>query len=406
MELAKTQHISHIPKDESLPRGVKIIAWARTIRWIGWGFGEALIPIFIFSFSSTFAEAGLFRSTYEIATLLALPIIGAWADRTSAKYLIIVALLLYPLVGVSYFLAGFFGAAIFIIIARGLNGTLWGMENIGVSTYYRRLANHNNLGSSFGYIETWSNFGWIIAALIGMYLVSFVPIHYLLLAISPAAVVALFVALRAPRDISRNGNAKSDSLVSSYRKAFSEWKSWNNHLWLLGALVIFSGIIEALMWFFIPIDAYIDGAKPAMVVLLVVIAAIPTLFGYTLGKIADKRNKYFLIAIGLLGVAVIMIGLAIFPQYAFKLIASFALGVLLELFAVIQKILVTTLGPAETYGQRGSAFESVATLGDLSAPLILGVALDVAGFTNVSFIIASVAVILCISYALVKNRRA
>ena len=406
MELAKKQHISHIPKDEPLPRGVKIIAWARTIRWIGWGFGEALIPIFIFQFSHSFAEAGLLRSTYEIVMLLALPIIGAWADRTSAKYLIVVALLLYPLVGVSYFLAGIFGAAIFIVIARGLNGALWGMENIGVSTYYRRLTNHNNLGSSFGYIETWSNFGWIIAALIGMYLVSFIPIHYLLLAISPAAIIALFVALRAPKDILHNNSQCSNSLVSSYRKAFSEWKSWNNHLWLLGALVIFSGIIEALMWFFIPIDAYIGGAKPAMVVLLVVIAAIPTLFGYTLGKIADKQNKYTLIAVGLLGVAVIMIGLAIFPQYAFKLIASFALGVLLELFAVIQKILVTTLGPSETYGQRGSAFESVATLGDLSAPLILGIALDVTGFTNVSFIIASVAVILCISYTLVKNKLA
>lgn len=404
MELAKTQHIRHIPKDKSLPRGIKIIAWARTIRWIGWGFGEALIPIFIFSFSSSFAEAGLFRSTYEIATLLALPIIGAWADRTSAKYLIIVALILYPLVGVSYFLAGLLGAAIFIVIARAMNGALWGLENIGVSTYYRRLANHNNLGSSFGYIETWSNFGWIIAALIGMYLVSFVPIHYLLLAISPTAIIALFVALRAPRDISKNGNGKSDSLVSSYRKAFSEWKTWNNHLWLLGALVIFSAIIEALMWFFIPIDAYISGAKPAMVVLLVVIAAIPTLFGYTLGKIADKKNKYSLIAIGLFGIAVVMVGLAIFPNYAFKLIASFALGVLLELFAVIQKILVTTLGPAETYGQRGSAFESVATLGDLTAPLILGIALDVVGFTNVSTIIASVAIILCISYALIKNK--
>ena len=404
MELEKTQHIRHIPKDKSLPRGIKIIAWARTIRWIGWGFGEALIPIFIFSFSSSFAEAGLFRSTYEIATLLALPIIGAWADRTSAKYLIIVALILYPLVGVSYFLAGLLGAAIFIVIARAMNGALWGLENIGVSTYYRRLANHNNLGSSFGYIETWSNFGWIIAALIGMYLVSFVPIHYLLLAISPTAIIALFVALRAPRDISKNGNGKSDSLVSSYRKAFSEWKTWNNHLWLLGALVIFSAIIEALMWFFIPIDAYISGAKPAMVVLLVVIAAIPTLFGYTLGKIADKKNKYSLIAIGLFGIAVVMMGLAIFPNYAFKLIASFALGVLLELFAVIQKILVTTLGPAETYGQRGSAFESVATLGDLTAPLILGIALDVVGFTNVSTIIASVAIILCISYAFIKNK--
>jgi predicted MFS family arabinose efflux permease len=84
-----------------------------------------------------------------------------------------------------------------------------------------------------------------------------------------------------------------------------------------------------------------------------------------MGKITDKRNEYTLIISGLVGVALVMAGLAIFPQYGFKLIASFLLGVLLELFSIIQKSLVTVLGPSESYGKRGSAFESIATLGDL-----------------------------------------
>ncbi len=392
---------------EPLPYGVKLIAWARTVRWIGWGFGEALIPLLIFSFSKTFAEAGLLRSTYEITLLLALPIIGAIADRKSAKYLIVVALALYPLVGVSYFFAGVFGAAIFIVIARGLNGFLWGMENIGVSTYYRRIANRANIGSSFGYIESWSNFGWIIAALIGMVLVSYVPIYYLLLAISPAAIIALFIALKAPKDTLLNvdgAKKQNSSLIHSYKSAFVEWRTWNGHLWLLGGLVLFSGLIEALMWFFIPIDAYIAGAKPSFVVLLSVIAAIPTLFGYTIGKMADKRNEYSLIISGLVGVALVMAGLALFPQYAFKLVASFLLGVLLELFSIIQKSLVTVLGPSESYGKRGSAFESIATLGDLTAPLILGISLDLLGFGNVAWLIAIVAVVLGCAYATLRPK--
>ena len=35
----------------------------------------------------------------------------------------------------------------------------------------------------------------------------------------------------------------------------------------------------------------------------------------------------------------------------------FLLGIILELFYVAQSALITTLGPAETYGRRGSAFE-------------------------------------------------
>jgi len=118
MDAATAKRLPQTPKSEPLSDGVKQIALARTIRWIGWGFGESLIPLFIFYFSRSFAEAGLFKSIYDIATLLTLPIIGAWADRTPAKSLIVVALLLYPLVGLSYFLAGVFGAAIFIVLAR------------------------------------------------------------------------------------------------------------------------------------------------------------------------------------------------------------------------------------------------------------------------------------------------
>ncbi len=73
--LQLSRHRIHI-KHSELPYGVRIIAWTRAIRWVGWGLGEALIPIFIFSFSSTFAEAGFFRGVYDIVSLLSLPIIG------------------------------------------------------------------------------------------------------------------------------------------------------------------------------------------------------------------------------------------------------------------------------------------------------------------------------------------
>ena len=41
---------------------------------------------------------------------------------------------------------------------------------------------------------------WIAAAIIGMYLVSFLPIHYLLFAIAPFSIIAYFIALKVPKD--------------------------------------------------------------------------------------------------------------------------------------------------------------------------------------------------------------
>ncbi len=402
--LSHRRKIFHHHHERPLPYAVRLIAWIRALRWFGWGFGESLIPVFIFLFANTFAEAGLLRSVYEIVSLVALPIIGMWADKVSAKRLILLALLLYPLVGLNYLLAGVSGVAIFIVLARAINGVTWELENIGVETYYRRTATSHNISTSFGYIDTWSYFAWIVAALIGMVLVKFVPVHYLLFAIVPTSILCYVIALHIPKDkIHAEPAEPKTSFIRSYASAVGEWRTWDRQLWLLSVLIFFCGIISALMWFFIPIDAYLEGTNLSLVVLLTIMGAVPSLFGYYLGRIADKWNKYSLIGVGLICVALVMLALAIFPQYGFKLIASLILGGVLELFSILRGTLVTLLGPSETYGRRGSAVESIAILGDLVAPLLLGISLDVLGFSYVAYIVAAVALVLGIAYRYCKK---
>ncbi len=388
-----------------LPYGVRMFAWVRAIRWIGWGLGEALLPVFIILFSRTFAEAGLFSSSVDIAALVSLPIIGVWADKVPAKRLVLWSLLLYPLVGISYFLAGVLGLALFIILARVVNGFTWEMENVGIETYYRRGVDSARISTSFGYLDTWAHMAWIGAAFIGMLLVTVMPIYYLLLGIAPFAIIAYFLALKAPKDrMSGVSNNDPPSLIRSYGKALGGLRAWSMDLWLLGALVLFSAMISALMYFFIPINAYLTGANLPMVVLITVFGATPALFGYHLGRIADARDRYGLIALGLIGFAVVSVGLVLLPTYWFKLVAMFLMGIILELFYVIQNSFITILGPAETYGERGSAFESIAILGDLGAPLVLGIGLDVFGFEKVAIIIGSSALLLTLCYRSLRSR--
>ena len=386
-----------------LPHGVRLFAWVRAIRWFGWGFGESLLPIFILSFSHTFAEAGLFSSTVEIVSLMSLPIIGMWADRVPAKRLVLWSLILYPLVGLGYLLAGSFGLALFIVLARAVNGFTWELENVGVATYYRRVIDRRNIAASFGYLDTWTNLAWIAAAILGMLLISFMSIHYLLFAIAPFSFIAYFIARKAPKDpLSSRGELHQPSIVS-YGKSLRAWRTWTANFWLLGLIVFFSSIISAFTSFFIPITAYLAGANLPMVVLLGIFGALPALFGYMLGLIADRRNRYVLIALSLLCVAIIAVWLAAIHAYWLQLCAVFLLGIILELLFVVQSSLITTLGSAETYGRRGSAFESISTLGDLVAPLILGVTLDVLGFSNVAFTIGAGAIVLAAIFLLKRK---
>jgi MFS family permease len=135
---------------QKIDQGIRIITWATGVRWFGWGLFETLFPVFLFSFSGSFAETGFFKSIYYIFFLLAAPIAGLLADRIRATHVIILALCVYPFIGLSYFLAGFFGVSIFIVIARALNGAAYAFDVIGRHTYVRRHVAPEHVGRTFG----------------------------------------------------------------------------------------------------------------------------------------------------------------------------------------------------------------------------------------------------------------
>jgi MFS family permease len=389
--MKKKQHVT-------FPDGLRLIALARSVRWVGWGFGEALLPIFLLHFSKTLAQTGLLKSLYEVVSIGTLPLIGFWADRCPAKRLIIVSLALYPLIGIGYLVAGVSGMLIPAAISLGLNGFLWEMENIGVATYYRRLCPPNVLASAFGYLDTVSNLGWICAALSASFLVLLLPIHYLLFAIAPTAILAWWIARKAPEDTFAETSKQKTRILHPYREVLLEWRTWASQMWLLAALIVLCSILNALASFFIPLDAFVGGASLWSIPLLAVVNAIPSLFGFSLGKLADSANKYVLIPLCLFATVVVLLGLAIFPRYGLMIVASFFVGLLMELFSVVQSGLATTLGPASRFGTRGSAVESISAVGDLLSPIGLGFGMDLIGFSYTVTIVAVLSTAIAILY--------
>lgn len=407
MELIKHRKHPSTTRHHGVSTGVKHVAWARAARWAGWGFGEALIAILIFRNTDSFAEAGLVRSAYEVAALLSLPFVASLANRFSARHLFLLALGLYPFVGLSYLLAGLFGMTLFIVLARGLNGFLWNLESSSAAAYYRRMSEGRSQSSAFGYIDTWSHLGWLGAAFAGMAVASFVPIHWLLFLIVPASLFALAIGQGAPRDRHehRYEKAPRPSFTRWLSGEWRQWKAWNSHAKLLGGVVLFTGVIEAFVWFFVPIEAYIRGADLPLVILLSAVGVAPTLAGYTIRKLTETKDEYALVTGGLLGAALVMIGLALFPAYSWKLAASFAIGLILELFTLVQVSLSSKVGSIDARGGGAGAFESLATFGDLLAPVVLGILLDSLGFAKVAFVVAFVSAALAIVYAALMSAR-
>jgi MFS family permease len=384
--------VNILTTSDSIPVGIKRMTFARGFRWLGWGLCETLIPVLIFSFANSYVEAGIFRSIYDIVYLLALPFIGILADRTPAKYILLFALAIYPLIGISYFLAGALGLAFPIIIARIINGVAWCCDNVGANTYLRRYASRFHLGKSFGYLESLPNLFWMLAALASIPLLKLFPIHYLFLAIVPTSLFASFLLRRLPVDSVRTEKAVTKKYrVSDLLQSLKNARRFPNEVWVLAWLAFFVGCIEVLGTFFLPLFVYNDGGSLSQVVLISVVFAVPSACAFWIGKSIDNFQKKRVIVIALILMAGLLGILSGISNYLFQTIGILILGILLLSVDLSIQSLTTIVAGEGRYGRIGGIMLGANTLGSIFAPIAVGLIADDSGMQTTFIVLGIIA---------------
>lgn len=385
--------------DGAIPRDIKLLTWATTIRWMGWGFVEALIPIFLFSFAHSYAETGLLRSVYDIAFILAIPFVGLLVDKISAKTILIIGLCIYPFIGFSYFWAGVTGMSLFIVIARLLNGIGYAMDSVGRSTYFRRHAPTKIISTVFGYLDTVTTFFWILCVLSSVFLVKFFHINQLFLMIIPTSIIGVIMVLYLKKEnISNNlkGGVKDVLKEGVFSSLWGEIKGWHRDLRLISFANIYFGFIGVITSFIIPLDIYVQGGSLKQVILVAVVVALPSIFSIHLGKIADRWRIGSTLA-GMFGVFVFLICLAFSSHYILQMIFSFCFSLALNQVLYSFDGITTESINSQHYGKMGGLLLGVFSIGELFGPIVLGLLVDlysskftlllVAGMTLVLFLI-------------------
>lgn len=370
-----------------VPFGVKVLTAATSVRWIGWGFAESLIPVFLFAFAGTFAEAGLLKSTYDIAYILVLPIAGILADRMRATTLILVGLWLYIFVGVGYALAGVTGLAIFIAVTRFLNGVGYALDSVGRSTYLRRHTPSHAVASALGYFDTISTFWWIAAALVGIFLVKIFALHWILFLITPTVVLSIGIVFKWARPTDVVPSVKN-SERSQYKDIMREFVAWRWQLKSLVGLNFFLSFTGSVVAFFLPIQMFTEGSGYAPIIIMTVVLAAPAVFGWELGKMFDSSGPR-IFGYALLVYALLLAGLGFTQSYIIQIAIALGLGFVQELLSVGKEELVTVYANPEHFGRVDGLSRSIANIGALAGPIIVGVLIDTTGVT-VSYLLLAV----------------
>lgn len=368
---------------------IRNVAYATAIRYFWWGFAELLIPLFIFSFVGSYSETGLISASYEIASIIALPIIAYVADRWGVKRLMTISLLLYPLVSLSYFFAGVFGIVLFIVLARWINGVSVSLYSVGEKTVARTYASRN-VSSNIGYMESFANLLWMCAALIGVAWIDtqHVAPFYLLLLIAPTALIALYFIRKLP---SKKITPDEWSHTWHYHDIWNHIKNLPKKLRAYGSIYTANSAFSSLLWLIVPLYIYVDTANIYLVVISGVIMALPSLFSYYLGKVAD-RQPISSIWWSFVLMGVFFLSFIIIPWYVGKLLILFILAVLFVFVGLMVDNLSNAVVLPNEYGKIEATFETFAKTGAIIGPIFWGWFLDSFGITILMLIIGVCAV--------------
>jgi len=360
-----------------IPIGIRLISWATATRFVGWGLVEVFVPVFFLSFASNYTEAGIIRSLYDVSFLLALPVIGRLADRLSSKRIILTGLALYPFIALAYYFAGLYGAVIFLIIARCLNGIGFALDSVGKKTYMRRYA-HGHVGMIFGYFDTVAYFWWLTAGLASLYLVRFFEIHELFLFIIPTTLIAIVLVSFIPHERKEHVIARRNFLKEiwiDYCQLISFIKKWTFDQKYTAILYAFTGSLYILVIFFIPLVFYQKTQSYTMVFLLTAFAALPFLLGIPLGLLADRATKKTLMTALLMAVGLLTV--VFFIKVLWLMFALiFVISLCIYYSTLVLERLATAHETRSHMGSLSSAFLSVYQFAQAISPIIFGLLID------------------------------
>lgn len=378
-------------------KGIKLLTFATSIRWFGWGLGEAFIPIFMLLFSTNFFETGVLASSYYVLFFLFLPISAYLADNFKVKNMLLAAMIIYIFIGIGYFAAGITGAVVFVILSRSLNGISLSMDHVGREAYFMRHSPKGKVSQIFGRFDFITTVWWVLAVLIGLLLVEFadVKIHELLFIIAPTSLFA-FLAILGLRENKKKKKVKF-SISKAYLSMWKEVKSFDKNLKLIASLTFVFGFLSSIIYFFVPISAYLGGNGLVSAAVLAFIYSIPFFFSSKFGKIVDrKKGKVY--TLGLILLLIITISLAFFNNYFILLIIMFLSSAVFELMSLTRRGMTAKIGKRSRLGEIDGSLNGVAALGAIVGPILFGFMIDKIGIGNSYLVIAGVTLISLIIY--------
>lgn len=380
-------------------RNLFIIALIAVVNALGYGI---VIPI-LYSYSKHFGlsdfQNGLLFSLFSICAFISTPFIGRMSDKYGRRPLLIISIIGTV---ISFFMQAFAPSALFLFIARALDGLTAG--NISVAqAVIADTTKPEERAKGFGIIGASFGFGFVFGPAISAVTVGYSPALPFIIAgiISMIAVVATFLFLPET-------NKHLEQV--EHKKLFDFSKLWHALFYpnvgatLLITLFYFIAFSCSLMYGFQPFAVHILHLSDSAISLLFVLFGILGLITQSL--LVQKTAKYLGIknafTTSLLAVAFAFLLMFFSRSLALFVLASILLGVANAIVQPLTQAILSQETDAKSQGTIMGINASYMSIGQIFGPIIGGMIATL--YIPLIFIVGMVFVLLCfyLSFQILK----
>ena len=364
----------------SVPKDIRLMSWATSIRWAGWDMIEPLSAVFLFSILHDYGRAAVVESMAGITFFLIVPFVGILADRMSLKKFLIIGLVFFFFGGFTS-LSAATSLVIFAIVANIGCGIAIASDVVGRVTYIRRYAPEERVATVIGFQNTFLYSGTLLGACITLLIADHASFASIFFWVVPTYLVTLLLFIAFLKKDKPRAVKKDEMARYSFREYASVWRDATSKESGLRLLAFLEFVFWALFSFctvLIPIYAFVHGANYQEITLLYLLANLPQIFSSPFGRMADRWHRA-LLPIGMLAIAVMIGSFAMIHSFPFILVGVLVIETILVLLGLCVENLITSMTEPERYGRVGSVFEGLKEVGKFTGAIGLGFAVDALG---------------------------
>lgn len=337
---------------------------------IGIGIVIPLLPGYAEDLGATGIWIGLIFSSFAVSRALFMPLFGRLSDDRGRRTLIIIGLCAYSLLSLGYIIADSIEVLIGI---RFLHGITSAMIFPIAMAYIGDISPKGEEGRFMGSFTSSMFLGMGLGPLIGGVVTDLAGIDATFISMAGLALIALLTCLFFLPD-RRGKQNKPEAMLSLI-----------SHPGLRGPLLyqFINAFANGTFMVFLPvIAAHIGLLSTAETGVVISVSILSTaLLQRLLGKLADRYNKYYLIASGTGLVAIALLLVPGFHGFYSYLIFAIFMGVGGGISVPAMFALVTITGRETGQGSAMGVVNMIMSFGMILSPLLCGWIMD---FTNIS----------------------